>query len=244
MTSIHASSPSHRSTGRPKARLASGVAACALLLGGAAQAQTVDFTFGGQMLSTAAEQAFPGTWGVDAYGNNIIGQTFSATVHYVVDPGKVTAAPTYTSDDERPGFSSATFTVNGHSYMADATTALDPAGGIQAYLKNGSYINLTVSADHNDNTGVFFQFPYNGGSVNLFQAMSGNVHSVPALATFPASGNVVIGVNGAGVLRGNFNITSFSVTAVPEPSAWALLAAGAACVAVVSRRRRRAGSAH
>ena len=217
------------------------IAAAGLLSLGAAQAQTVDFTFSGQLLSTAAEQAFPGVWGVDAYGNNIIGQTFTATVHYLVDPSKLTLTPTSSLDDERPGPSSATFTVNGNTYTTDATKALDPAGGIQDYSKNGSYINVTVSADHNDNTGVFFQFPYAGGSVNLFESMSGDTHTVPALLTFPAAGDVVIGVSGAGVLRGNFNITSFSVTAVPEPSTLALLVAGMAVVARVGRRRLRAG---
>lgn len=236
MTSTPLPSALQRRPGCRAARLALVAAAGALTLG-LAQAQAVDFTFTGQLLSTSAEQTFPGVWGVDAYGNNIIGQTFTATVHYLVDPNKVTLTATSSADDERPGPSSATFTVLGHTYAVDATTALDPAGGIQAYARFGNYINVTVSADHNDNTGVFFQFPYAGGSIDLFQSMSGDVHSVPELVTFPGAGDVVIGVSGAGVLRGNFSITGFTVTAVPEPTSWALLGAGLAVVVGLGRRR-------
>lgn len=206
-------------------------AACALALtAGAASATTLEGTYTGHTIFTNAERDFPGVWGVDAFGDNIVGDSFTATLRWNLADGVTTAfgGPEYTNL-QTPGTATGTFTINGHTY--DVPTA----GGFAYMVRSGNFFEIVRTDDPGENSGDFFEV---GTTTPIDARLDQPIHLTaadfdPAINT----GNVVLALGG-GILRGNFAVDSVDITAVPEPAAWALMLAGFGMVGAAARRRR------
>jgi hypothetical protein len=208
-----------------------GLAATAIA--GRATASIIDFHITGHAISTAAEVDFPTVWGVDENGNSIIGDSYVATIHYIADPAfNTTDGATYTGNYEVPGPTTGTLNLNGKTYFVSA------AAGLQDYLKTTAYLNVTDSVDPHDSTGIFWQLVFpTSTNISLNQPLSFDSTNDPVLAS--SGGNAVIVAGNGGVLRADFDVSSFSVTAgVPEPATWAMLTIGVAGAGLALRRRR------
>jgi hypothetical protein len=214
-------------------------ALAATALAGRATASIIDFQVTGHAISTAAEVDYPTVWGVDEHGNSVIGDSYVATIHYIADPAfDTTDGATYTGNYEVPGQATGTLTIGGETYH------ISSSAGLQDYLKTTGYLNVTDSVDPHDNTGIFWQlfFP-TSSDISLTQPLSFDTTNDLVLGS--SGGNAVIVAGNGGVLRADFDVSSFSVApGVPEPGTWAMLMIGLAGLGVTMRRSRaRAGAA-
>jgi len=206
--------------------------ACTLMLAASTvSAKTVIGTYTGHTISTEAEQDFPGVWGVDAFGHNIIGDTFTATFQWNLADGVTTLAGGQYSNFQSPGTATGTFTINGHSY--DVPTS----GGFANMLRSANFFEMERTGDPGANSGDFFEvaiIPSIDPRLDQPIALSGADFD-PALNL----GDVVLGFAGAGVLRANFVVDSIRLDAVPEPATWSLLIGGFGMVGSALRRSSR-----
>jgi len=208
-------------------------AACALVLAaGAAQATMLTGSYTGHTIFTEAEQDFPGVWGVDAFGDDIVGDTFTATFHWNLADGVTTAfASGQYSNLQTPGTATGSFTINGHSY--DVPTS----GGFAYILRSDTFFEMERTGDPAANSGDFFEV----GTLTPIGSLLDTPVLLSSADLDPASngGNVVLAYAGAGVLRANFVVDSLQLSAAPtpEPATWGLLAAGFALTGASLRRR-------
>ncbi len=196
-----------------------------------ASATVITGTYTGHAISTLAEQEFPDVWGVDAFGDTIIGDAFTATVTYNLADGVTTAypGPSYTNL-QTPGTSTGTFTIGGHTYPVLSS------GGFALMTRSSDVLELTRTDDPGDNTGDFFEVEtVSPIDPRLDQPVS--ITSADLVAAVSV-GNAVLQYPGAGVLRANFAIDSISFSATPEPSTWAMLMVGLAAAGAALRSRR------
>jgi hypothetical protein len=208
-------------------------ALAATVLAGRATASIIDFQVTGHAISTAAEVDYPTLWGVDEHGNSVIGDSYVATIHYIADPAfDTTDGATYTGNDEAPGETTGTLTIGGETYHVSSSA------GLQDYLKTTGYLNVTDSADPHDNTGIFWQLFYlMTSNISLAQPLSFDTTTDSVLGD--SGGNAVIVAGNGGVLRADFDVSSFSVApGVPEPAAWTMLTIGLAGLGLKMRRSR------
>jgi hypothetical protein len=226
----------------PGARLAAKVrrtalagSACVLMLAAnAISAKTIIGTYTGHTISTEAEQDFPGVWGVDAFGNNIIGDNFSATFQWNLADGVTTVVGGQYSNLQTPGTATGTFTINGHTY--DVPTS----GGFASMLRSSNFFEIERTGDPAANSGDFFEV----GTIPSIDPRLDQPIFLSGADLDPASnsGDVVLGFAGAGILRANFVVDSIRLDAVPEPATWSLLIAGFGMIGASQRRRLHARS--
>ena len=206
-------------------------AACALAsMASPASATWLTGTYTGHTILTQAELDFPGVWGVEAFGNDIIGEDFTATFHWNLADGVTTAAGGQYSNFQSPGTATGTFTINGHTY--DVPTA----GGFANMLRSANFFEMERTGDPGANSGDFFEIaiippidPHLDKPVAL-----GAADIDPALNL----GDVVLAYPGAGILRANFVVDSLRISVAPEPSTWGFLVAGFGMMGATLRRRR------
>lgn len=129
---------------------------------------------------------------------------------------------------------------------------LAPAG---VSLSSGTAAYLAIESDRSDGTyavGIFALTGPSSGNTSFASYLaqnatiiggsgtltSGDVTSIYAYAYYcnPTTGSCNFGTSD----RGQFALDNLSVSAVPEPSSWLLLAAGLGALGVASRRRRSA----
>lgn len=203
-------------------------ALAALAAGPAAQAAIVTLTFTGTTITTQAEIDFPGVWGVDAYGQDIIGDTFTSTTVYNTSRPTTTVYPDENNNDQTPGEAVGAFTIAGLTYDVRSSA------GFANYYRTPGFLDLELSLDPQANAGDIFQV----FSPQLADDGLNSPATVTAGDITSSDGNaVLLGANG-GVLRANFVIDAVTVTSnVPEPAAWASMLLGFAVVGGIMRRR-------
>ncbi len=166
-------------------------------------AAIVTINVSGVAISTAAEQQNPGVWGVDAYGNNIIGANFTAAFTFDTSLGTILNSGGTQSLSE-PGQAIGNITIGGHTYQSTGISRAD-------YIRSANSIGLTLYDDQNADTGIVITIPINtqGISPNLDAA-------IPTITLADAdvakSGlDAIVPVAGIGTLRADLQVTSFSV---------------------------------
>jgi hypothetical protein len=208
-------------------------AACALALAAnPASAAWLTGTYTGHMIVTQAELDFPGIWGADAFGNSIIGDSFTASFHWNLADGVTTLAGGQYSNFQSPGTATGTFTINGHTY--DVPTS----GGFANMLRSANFFEMERTGDPGANSGDFFE-------VAIIPAIDPHLDKPVDLSAADINpainlGDVVLAYPGAGILRGDFMVDSLRISVAPEPSTWGFLVAGFGMMGATLRRRQRA----
>ena len=175
----------------------------------------------------------PPPWGFDAFGHNIVGDPYSATATFDLSQGTTMhlgGEEYFTSS----GGASATFTVDGHTYMATGSTAA-------IYLRTSSVIELIFYDDPKANTGLVLLAPLTN-TASISKSLGG---SVPTLTLAPPdvalSGDDVVLPLGGGALYAFENVNTLTVSGVAEPAAWAVMLVGFGLTGAVLRADRRSG---
>jgi hypothetical protein len=183
-----------------------------------ASAAIVKVTFGG-VISDTRSNGYP--WGLDGYGNDIVGQTYSATFNFDTSLGTLTHPGGNNYLLFGPNIVTGAFTVNGHDYAP-----LSPIGAVYYRGTNfvyASFDNFTMTAD------------------NQVATWSKNLNSsIPFTSLSGAFGGGSGVLPGSGGLAGYdaWSVTSISVAGVPEPANWALMIAGFGLTGAAMRRRQ------
>ena len=219
-----------------KTLLVTAVAACFLTAASAADAAHVRIDFSGVGIQTQAEIDYPTLWGVDAWGNSIIGQAYTATILYDTSAGTtVIDAGGGQSQAQIPGTALDFFTVNGHSYSSTSTS------GLAVYERSSDFLLLNISNTPSDFEGLFFESitttPFSP-DLNAPVSLSLGDFLVDPSTGLASGGNVVLAGSNGGALFGNFSVTSVDISvSAPEPSTWALMLGGFAGLGLLARRR-------
>ena len=216
---------------KPAFLAASALVFCA----GNASADIITLDFTGTALNGTAEQQFPGVWGTDAYGNSIIGDTYTASFTFNTDLGTIgsDAAGSYYNLTET-GLATGWFTIGGHTYEATGSSRA-------YYYRNTDYVEVSFSDDPKANSGVTLQ-ALTDHTVVLDPHLNVNI---PTLTLNPADVAqtglvaVLLGDNG-GVLRASLNVETLTVTAVPVPAALPMFLSALAGLGWFGQRRAKA----
>jgi hypothetical protein len=216
--------------------LRTAAAVCFLSAASAANAAHVQIDFSGVGIQTQAEIDYPTLWGVDAWGNSIIGQAYTATILYNTSAGTtVIDAGGGQSQAQIPGTALDFFTVNGHSYHSTSTS------GLAVYQRASDFLMLNISNTPSDYEGLFFESITTkliSPDLNAPVSLSLGDFLVDPVTGLASGGNVVLAGSNGGSLFGNFSVTSVTISvSAPEPSTWALMLAGFAGLGLLARRR-------
>jgi hypothetical protein len=209
--------------------LSSGLVGAAMLASAAANAATVTVTFSGVTLFTSAE-AGGAPWGYDAYGNYIVGDSYSAKIVYNTSAGTtVTGAGGDQSQNQTPGHALDSFTIAGHTYNSTSTS------GLADYERASDFLLLNISNTPSDFEGLLLELATN---VPISPSLNDPLTLTPVDLAAGAGGNVVMYANGGGVYA-NFDVEQVGIAvSAPEPGTWTMTLMGFAAAAGVAWRRR------
>jgi len=202
-------------------------------IGAQAHAATVDVTFSGVAVQTALEIEYPTIWGVDAYGQNIIGDPYTATFTYDTSAGTTTlyGGPEYYNAQAMTA-GSGTFTIGGHTYIVQ--NGYHGEEFQSDYIRSPSGVTMELCSVGSCYAGDYFEL----GSTAPIDPNLDSSLTLTAGQIVGGIGNVVLSGPNGGELYGNYSVNSLTITAVPEPATWAMAIIGFGGVGAAMRRRR------
>jgi len=211
--------------------IAAGFAVAAI--SASAQAATVDVTFSGVAVQTALEIEYPTIWGVDAYGQNIIGDPYTATFTYDTSAGVTTlyGGPEYYNAQALTA-GSGTFTIGGHTYIVQ--NGYHGEEFQSDYIRSTGGVTMELCSVVSCYAGDYFELgttaPIDPNLDSSLTLTSGQIVG--------GIGNVVLSGPNDGELYGDYSVNSLTITAVPEPATWAVMLVGFGGIGAAMRRSR------
>jgi len=209
-------------------------AGLAVAIGNHAQATTIDVTFSGVAVQTELEILYPTIWGVDAYGQNIIGDPYTATFTYDTSAGVTTlyGGPEY-YNYQAVTVASGTFTIGGHTYIVQ--NGYHGEEFSSEYIRSPDGVLMELCSVGSCYAGDYFELgtttPINPNLDAPLTLFAGQIVG--------GIGNVVLSGPNGGELYGDYSVTSVTITAVPEPAAWAMMLVGLGVAGAALRGSRR-----
>jgi hypothetical protein len=191
-------------------------------------AQAVTLTFTG-VAGSPTGVGYP--WGYDAFGANIVGDTWSSTLNFNLSNGVTQIIGSEQIFTAGPGGYSGAFTINGHTY--DATGSY-----LAEYIRTSDSIELVIYDEPSAFDGLVIYAPLTNTmtiSPDLGAAVS---LTTLAAADMAASGEDVVLPLGPGALFATLSVSTLAVAA-PEPSTWAMMVAGFAGLGLAGYRGSR-----
>jgi PEP-CTERM motif len=148
----------------------------------------------------------------------------------------------YTFSNFTGGATSGSLTLN----LPDLTAASNLGGSIAPYLvslsftENGQTFTITpLNLAANSQIGTNAAGSGGAGVINTLTAEQNFASPTPTLEIFTSTWQVHTGLNGGTIAQGSFSIVEPPVvTAVPEPSAWAMMLLGFLGLGFVAYRRK------
>lgn len=196
-----------------------------LALATPSDAAIVTVTFTG----ITGDGGFGAPWGFDAFGKNIVGDSYLARFTFDLSKGVITSSGGENSIDE-PGFAKGSFTVGGHTY--------DVTGSVHAiYTRTPTSVEVIFYDDPKANSGVVIDAPTDHTAI-----IGDNLAAlIPTLTLAPADvagseEDVVLPLDG-GALFATLNVKTLAVS-TPEPLTGGLMLGGLVTVVALTRRTR------
>jgi PEP-CTERM motif len=219
--------------------IAAGLAAAAI--GAQAQAATIDVTFSGVAVQTALEIEYPTIWGVDAYGQNIIGDPYTATFTYDTSAGTTTliGSPASGEYDNAQAVTAGfgTFTIGDHTYTVQ--NGYHGEEFQSTYDRSTGGILMELCSIGSCYAGDYFEL----GTTMLIDPSLNASLTLTTDQIVGGIGNVVLSGPNGGELYGDYSVDSVTIAAVPEPATWAMMIIGFGGAGAAMRRLRAKRSA-
>lgn len=210
-----------------KRLMALGALSLALAATAPASASIVTLTFTG----VANNLGYGYPWGYDAFGTNIVGDPYVATLRFDLSQGTTM----YFGGEQyftASGGYSGSFTIAGHTYDATGSTAA-------VYLRTSNAVEAIIYDDPKANTGLVLYAPLtNTATISPDLASPVGPLTLDPADVVVSGFDVVLPLDGGALYAGE-NVNTLTIAAVPEAGAWILMLVGFGLAGAGLRANRR-----